>query len=163
MSQYSYILVCEENKTYTHLHEYNRTTKQFKGEHSIIHNRHLEDARLLSSFLYQNREGTFRLVMSQDKEYSHIIGHFKRHLEEDIEKYMDEILHKEQDSQKDIQMDRNIGQLQLAIVKKGIEEEHKSVKTTRGIDSDDHQFLLGKEMGLKWVLEYIQTILNRPN
>ena len=60
-------------------------------------------------------------------------------------------------------MDRNLGQLQLSLVKKMVECQLETIQNQSGKNASEHQVLLGKELALQWVMHTINDIVEKGN
>jgi hypothetical protein len=157
----SFVLVNYDDKVYTSLSRYNRKMKGFEGEYSLIHNRYSNDAFFLSKFLLSHPEKPLMLLHSQNNDYKEVLNRFSRFDEQDIEKYIEEKTDKTIEQQKEQEMDKNLGQLQLAIITKMVEAQIKTIQNQKADTAADHQILLGKELGLQWVLHTIKDVTDK--
>jgi hypothetical protein len=126
-----------------------------------MHNTHTNDAFFLSKFLFQHQQKPLLLLPNGNDQYIDIIKNYHRFLEDDIEKYMDEKQQKVEENEKNLNMERGIGQLQLLILKEMIQEQLKSVHSEPTHSPSDHQVALGKELSLQWVLHTIGDIIEK--
>jgi len=161
MSNLAHVLVCHDTKFFTFLNRYDDKRKKFQGEYSILHNLYEENSYFLNRFLAFHVGKELILMNSSHPDYPEVATKYQRFMEDDIPKYLEEQIQKEKDFRKDLDMDRNLGQLQLSILQKMVEEELKMVQN-RGADTvDDHKVLLGKELGLQWVLHSLNDLVRR--
>jgi len=163
MKKPSFILVNEETKTFTNLNEFDEKKKRFKGEYSLLHNQYSDDHVFLSLFLKENQEKPLMVFNSQNQQYRNVLAHYNRFLENDIPKYIEEKIQQKHSFEKDVQMDRNLGQLQLSIVQQMVEKQLESVRNQTAETASDHQVLLGKELSLQWVLHMMNDVIHKGN
>lgn len=159
----SFILMSENSKSYTFLNRYDRKKRHFEGEYSLLFNQHTNDSFFLSKFLLENQGKPLFLFPSGSGEYQNITSNYQRFLENDIDKYVEEKVHKQIETKKDLEMDKGLGQLQLLITKQMVEKQLESIKNQTGKTAADHQVLLGKELSLQWVLHTIEDIIEKGN
>lgn len=159
----SFILVNQEKKIFTRLNEFDKKKKMFRGEYSILHNAYAEDSRFLSQFLLENEQSPLVLFGSGSEDYQKITNQYERFLENDVHKYIEEKAQMRHEQQRDFEMDRNLGQLQLSLVKKMVESQLETVQNQHGKSPSEHQVLLGKELSLQWVLHMIDDIVEKGN
>lgn len=159
----SYILVNENNKIFTNLNEYDLKLKRFKGEYSLLHNTYSNDSFFLHHFLLKNSGQPLLVLNSANDKYTEITNCYNRFLENDIPKYIEEKIEKEKEHHKDIEMDKNLGQLQIALVKQMVEKEIEAVRNKNGKDLMEHSFINGQLIGLQWVSQMIENIVERKN
>lgn len=163
MLHFSHILFSNDTGQYTNLNKYNKNLKRFEGEYSLIHNLYDLNSFLLHQFLKDHIGKELKLINSTEEEYSKVSHYYERFLEEDISNYIENNKQKEEEEQKSIDMDKNLGQLQLFIVKGMLEEEIKAIRNQKGEDIEEHKFLLGKQIGLEYALRQLEEILEKGN
>lgn len=156
-----YLLANKEKQVFTQLHTYDPKRKMFLGEYSLLHNQYAQDSRFLSQFLVENVKEPLYLISSKSEEYHSITNHYTRFLEQDIPKYMEEKTHKQVEEQRDHEMDKNLGQLQIALAKKMVEGQLETIQNQSGKSTAEHQILLGKELALQWTLHMMEDIVQK--
>lgn len=161
MHNLSYILVNHDAMMFTHLNRFNSKSKQFQGEYSIIHNDFSEDNVFLNKFLLTYIHSPLYLLNNNDKEYLNVINNYSRFLENDIAKHIEEKIQTHIFKEKDLEMEKNLGQLQLSILKKMIEKQLETVRNQSATTQAEHQVLLGKELSLQWVLHTLEDIVEK--
>jgi len=159
----SFILASEFSKSFTFLNRYDKKKHRFEGEYSLYYNSHTRDSFFLSKFLFENQGKSLMLLPSSDSEYSHITNSYKRYLEGDIDKYIEEKNQKTDEVKKSTEFDKSLGQLQLSIVKQMVEKQLESIRKQPAESAADHQVLLGKELSLQWVSHMIQDVVEKGN
>ena len=158
MDNFSYILVNETNQIYTKLNSYDRKNSRFEGEYSLLHNTYSYDSFFLSRFLLAFKNQPLLLIDHQHELHKKALNQFQHFSEDDIPKYIEEKKFREIEQKKDQQMDKDLGQLQLSIVKGMIEKQLESVRNQSGSNPSEHQVLIGKELSLQWALHMIDDI-----
>lgn len=153
-----YLLTCTYCDEYTALHRFIAKAGRFQGEYSLLHNRHLESDALLCKFLTAHVGHPVRLIPNRTDEYTNIITRFRRFAEEDVDRYVEEAREQAKHQQQDRRFDRGLGQLQLLIAKKLLQEEAEGLSRIAA-NPDQAQFLLGKQLGIEWAMHTISDIL----
>ena len=148
---------------FTYLNTYDQKRKMFLGEYSLLHNQYAQDSRFLSQFLVENEKQPLHLVSSNNEDFRTITARYTRFLENDIPKYIEEKMQKQQEQKHELEMDRNLGQLQLSLVKKMVECQLETIQNQSGKNASEHQVLLGKELALQWVMHTINDIVEKGN
>lgn len=155
-----YLLVCSYCDEYTMLHRYIPREGRFEGEFSLLHNRYTENDALLCKFLVTHVGHPVRLIPNRTDEFSNILARFHRFLEDDVDRHVEESRDRAKDQLADREFDRGLGQLQLLIVQKLLQEEAETLARTPG-EGDGSQFLLGKQIGIEWARNTIQDVIRR--
>lgn len=163
MFHLAHILVNDDTKTFTYLNRYDRKRNRFEGEYSIVHNEYTYDSFFLEKFLLEHKELPVILLSSDHKRFTEITNKYHRYLEDDIPKIIEEKIQQRLEKEKMLELDRNLGQLQLAILKKMIENQLETIRAQTAKTSAEHQVLLGKELSLQWVLHTIDDIIEKGN
>ena len=161
MNNQSYILVCESLKSFTYLHHFNRKSSLFEGEHSMLHNRHENTGMFLSKFVLASQGHELTLLHSRDEKYPHITQTYIRFMEEDIEKVVEEQVYASREKQHELQLDKDLGMLQLSIIKMMVERKLEDIKKTSHEPGNDERLMLGKELALEWTLHTIQDVIEK--
>ena len=154
------ILVCDMDKTYTVLNRYDPKSHLFEGEYSLLHNAYSQDAYFLSRFLMEHRGHSLIMLDSESERYYHIKTTYKHYGEEDIERYMAELAHRRHEEERNLEMKQNMGQLQLRVAKKMIEQEWESVQQKESNCEKDTYVLLGQDFAFRRSLQTINQVVN---
>lgn len=161
MNNQTYILVNEDLRSFTYLHRYLVKSHVFEGEHSLLHNRFTHDSIFLSKFLMASYGHQIVLMKSSDDRFSEIVTHYDRFLEQDIEKIVEENLYKEKEARIDSQLDRDIGGLQVSIIKMMVEKKLNDIKKDMNLEGNDAKLMMGKELALEWALHTIIDVIEK--
>lgn len=154
-----YLLFCTYCSSYTLLHSFDKELGNFLGEYSLLHNEYTRNNLVLNKFLLTHLGHTLRVIPSKTDEYMNVICTASRFLEDDIDKYVEESLAKQEYLQRDRQSERQLGKVQLHIVEHLLQYELENLSKVRGATPAEGQVLLGKELGIKKALEVIQSVL----
>jgi hypothetical protein len=161
MDNRHYVLVDDQNRRFTYLHRYLSATHSFEGEHSMLHNRYSGDTYFLSKFLIASKDSSLRILTSSDLDYKTVTDTYARFLEEDIEKVVEEKMYREREARIDHDMDKDIGKLQISIVKMMIEKKLEDFKAHENDGNVDQRLILGKQVSLEWALSMIEDVLQK--
>lgn len=159
--QRDYLLVCSYCDEYTLLGRYLPKEGRFQGEHSILHNRHIESDVLLGKFLLAHVGHPVRLLPDRTDEYVSALVRLHRFAEDDIDRYVEESAQQAAQQAQDRQFDRSLGQLQLLIYRSLLSQEAEAVSRAPSLSSQDAQYLLGKQQGLEWAAQQLDEVLRR--
>jgi hypothetical protein len=158
MANESYIMVCDQDRVYTALHEYNRKTGAFSGEYSLLHNAYSGDDYFLARFLLQHEGHALRLLSSAREEYLDILHTYGHFMYDDISKYMQEKVLQEEEAAHDLEAKQSVGQLQLLVARQLIEKERESVQARPSRSERDTYVLLGQEWAFRWSVKTIDDL-----
>lgn len=153
------ILVCDNDKTYTVLNRYNPKTHAFEGEYSLIHNEYTNDSYFLSRFLLQHHGHHLVLLNSDDERYYEIKQNYHHFEEEDISRYMEELAQRRAEDTQKLSVKQNVGQLQILVARKMIEQEWEAVQEQESSSERDTYVLLGQDYAFRWSVQAINRIL----
>lgn len=103
------------------------------------------------------------MIPNRTDEFSDIIKNAERFLETEIDKFVEESIHQQKAKQRDYEMERELGQLQLNVLLKIIEEEAGAISRLPTSTAAEAQFLLGKEEGLRKALNLLQDLMQKTN
>lgn len=84
-------------------------------------------------------------------------------MEEDIDEFVKQTENRRKSLSQDLNMDRELGKLQLNILKKMLEDDIREISDTPSDDSAKAQFLLGKEEGMKQALRTLKDLMEKTN
>lgn len=158
-----YLIYCEDCKEYTMLGKYIKKGKRFQGEYSLLYNNHTENDEILHRFVTGHLQHNLKALSNKNEEYVEIIKTADHFMEEDIENFVAESLEDKQNEAHDLEMDRELGQLNFHILLKMLEEEAEAIAKTATATSAESQFLLGKEEGIKTALNILRDLMERTN
>ncbi len=153
------ILVCDTDKTYTVLNRYNPKTHSFEGEYSLLHNEYSNDSYFLCTFLMEHRGHNLMMVTSDDERYFQVKRDYRHFAEEDIEQYMHELTKLREEKENDLSTRLQMGQLQLMVAKKMIEQEWESVQNRESRSDEDTYVLLGQDYAFRKSLQTINQVV----
>ncbi|MCL6517254.1 hypothetical protein [Alicyclobacillus sp.] len=157
----SYLLVCDRHRTFTGLGRFLPKENRFEGEYSLLHNRHTRDQFFLARFLLAHREHPVRVIGSDGDQYYRVLNTYRRFMEEDIPKYVEERVGEEQAEADRRLAEQQAGQLQLFVVKHWIEREWEDVRRTEAETEKDLYVLLGKDWAFQRSLHAIRRVVGR--
>lgn len=157
------ILVCEQDKSYTVLNRYNPKTHTFEGEYSLLHNAYSQNSYFLSRFLMDHRGHSLMLIDSEDERYFQIRRTYRHEREQDIERYMEEQSEQRKEEESDLTAKQSIGQLQLLVVKKMIEQQRETIQNQESHTERDTYVLLGQDFAYGWSVNTINRIVDFGN
>ncbi|MGC5328559.1 hypothetical protein [Brevibacillus sp. SYSU BS000544] len=155
-----YLLFCTYCSSYTLLHSFDKESGNFLGEYSLLHNDYTRNSLVVNKFLLAHLGHTLRVIPSKTDEYMNVICTASRFLEDDIDKYVEERLARQQYFERDRQSERQLGKVQLHIVEHLLKYELESLSRLKGSTPAETQVFLGKELGMKKALEVIQSVLS---
>jgi hypothetical protein len=135
----------------------------FEGEYSLLHNQRMQTDQLLCRFLLRHLGHHIKMIPNRTDEFSDIIKNAERFLETEIDKFVEESIHQQKAKQRDYEMERELGQLQLNVLLKIIEEEAGAISRLPTSTAAEAQFLLGKEEGLRKALNLLQDLMQKTN
>lgn len=158
-----YLLFCTYCDEYTSLGHYLDKDGHFEGEYSLLHNQRMHSDELLCRFLLCHLGHHLKAIPNRTDEFSDLIQNSKRFKDDEIDKYVEEALFRKQAREKDQVMDRELGQLQLNVLYKMLEEEAQIVSKLPTETKAEAQFLLGKEDGLKRSLAMLKDLMEKTN
>jgi len=159
--QREFMLICSYCDEYTLLGCYLPKQGRFQGEHSIVHNRHLESDALLCKFLVAHVGHPVRLVPDRTDEYTSALARLTRFAEDDIDRYVLEAKLAAEAHSRDREFDQGLGQLQLLILRQMLNHEAETVSRTPSLREADSQFLLGKQQALEWAAQTVEEIIRK--
>ncbi|MGE5703517.1 MAG: hypothetical protein ACM32O_13380, partial [Clostridia bacterium] len=111
-----YLLFCTYCSSYTLLHSYEKESGNFLGEYSLLLNDYTKNNIVVNKFLLAHLGHSLRMIPSKTDEYRSIICTSSHFLEDDIDKYVEESLAKQEYDNRDRQSEREIGKLQVHII-----------------------------------------------
>ncbi|WP_134701403.1 hypothetical protein [Ammoniphilus sp. YIM 78166] len=156
-----YLLYCTYCDEYSALGHYVEKEGHFEGEYSLLHNERMQSDELLCRFLLCHLGHHIKAIPNRTDEFSDILKSAKRFKDGEIDKYVEEALLRKQAKDKDMEMDRELGKLQLNVLCKMLEEEAQVVAKLPTETKAEAQFLLGKEEGLKRALILLQDLMEK--
>lgn len=162
MNLYSsaHLLICEQDKTYTNLNRFNPRTHLFEGEYSLLHNEYARDAYFLSSFLFDHAAHPLMVIHSDDERYSEIRRTYHHYREEDVPRYIQELLQRRDEAEHTLTNQQQVGQLQLLVAKKMIEQEWESVQTRESTSERETYVLLGQDFAFRKSVQTINQVVD---
>jgi len=156
-----YLLYCTYCDEYSALGHYVEKEGHFEGEYSLLHNERMQSDELLCRFLLCHLGHHIKTIPNRTDEFSDILKSAVRFKDGEIDKYVEEALLRKQAKDKDMEMDRELGKLQLNVLCKMLEEEAQVVSKLPTETKAEAQFLLGKEEGLKRALTLLQELMEK--
>ena len=154
------ILVCDSDRTYTALNRYNSKTHSFEGEYSLLYNKYSQDTYFLYRFLIKHRGHNLVMIDSDDERYYDIKRHYRHFGEEYVDRYVEELSERQKEEEQDLSMKQNLGQLQLLVAKKMIEQELESVQNQESKSERDTYVLLGQDFAFHRSLKVINQVVS---
>ncbi len=154
----SYIMVCDEDRTFTSLNRFDRRANTFEGEYSLLHNTYSHDEYFLSRFLLAHVGHALQVVSSDEERYTRVWNDYRRFQEQDIPRYVEDKVLKMRDAEHALQARESVGQIQLLIAKQLIKREWESVQHESAQSDRDTFVLLGKEWAFQWSLRTIEGL-----
>lgn len=158
-----YLLYCTYCDEYNSLGHYVEKEGRFEGEYSLLHNQRMQSDELLCRFLLSHLGHHIKAIPNRTDEFSDIIKTAKRFKDGEIDHYVEEAILRNQEKEKDKEMDRELGRLQLNVLSKLFEEEAKVISKLPTETKAEAQFLLGKEEGLKRALAMLKELMEKTN
>lgn len=158
MQATTYLLVCDQHRTFTALNRFLPRQHRFEGEYSLLHNRHAGDHYFLSKFLLAHREHPVRLVGSDGDSYYEVLHAYQRFMEDDIPKYVEQCQLAEQEAENRLLAERHAGQLQLFVVKHWIQQEWEEVRQATAHSDLETYVLLGKDWAFRRSVDAINRV-----
>jgi len=158
-----YLIYCAYCDEYCSLGHYLPKEGRFEGEYSLLYNQHTHDNELLCRFLLAHLGHHLKSIPDKTDEFSQIIRESTRFMEKEIDQFVFESQQRKQFAEQEREMDRSLGQLQLHVLSKMLEEEAKTVSRTPTQTSAESQFLLGKEEGIRRAIALIADLLKKAN
>ncbi|MCL6453354.1 MAG: hypothetical protein K6T78_06940 [Alicyclobacillus sp.] len=159
----SNLLVCDTDGTYTCLNRYDPRTHLFEGEYSLVHNAYAHDAYFLSRFLMDHRGHQLMLIDSDDARYSEVRHTYQHYMEDDVPRYVDELMQRQLEAEWDHHRQQDMGQLQLLIVKKLIEQEWEAVQAKESKSERETYVLLGQDFAFRRSVQTINRVVEFPH
>lgn len=156
----NFALINEKTKQYTLLHTLVSDKGSFKGEFSLRHNQYDENLLILSKFIQQNAGKEIKIITDTNTQYVKMITEWDRFLYEEIDDYVGEQLEKKRYQEQNIRTEKLLGQTQILILQKLIEEKINELKTKDIQDKSTKESLLGRQYELEWVLQKINFLSN---
>lgn len=123
----------------------------------------MESDELLCRFLLRHLAHAVKVYPDRTEEYAEIIRTADRFMEEDIDEFVKQTENRRKSLSQDLNMDRELGKLQLNILKKMLEDDIREISDTPSDDSAKAQFLLGKEEGMKQALRTLKDLMEKTN
>jgi hypothetical protein len=163
MSVREYLIYCTYCNEYSTLGKYLEGDGQFEGEYSLAHNRRILGNELLCLFLLKHLGHHIKTYPDRTDEFSDILKHGVRFMDEEVDKFMEQEQSRRKKNDDELLMERGLGQLQLNVLQKIIEDEARTIAKIPTSSPAEGQFLLGKEEGLKHALEILDDLLKRTN
>ena len=158
-----YLLHCTYCDEYTSLGHYVEKEGNFEGEYSLLHNQRMNNDTILCRFLLRHLGHHLKTIPNRTDEFSDIIKTTARFMDSEIDKFVEEANLKQVAKAKELVMDRELGQLQLNILCKMLEEEMQIISRLPTGTTAEAQFLLGKEEGLKRSLAVLKELMEKTN
>ncbi|SDM72338.1 hypothetical protein SAMN04488137_1627 [Fictibacillus solisalsi] len=158
-----FLIYCPTCHEYSRLGKYDKKGHCFQGEYSLLHNCHLESGQLIFNFLKDHSDHSVKLVRSKTNEYMDILKNAHHYKSKDIDQLADEMINKQKAVEDERLLDRELGQLQLHILKGLLEEEANTISNQATQTSAESQFLLGKEEGLKKALNILTKLIEKTS
>lgn len=158
-----YLLYCTYCDEYTSLGHYVEKEGHFEGEYSLLHNHRMDSDELLCRFILCHLGHHLKAIPNRTDEFSDILQNTKRFKDGEIDKFVEEAIQRKMAKEKDLMMDRELGQLQLNVLWKMIEDEAKVIAKLPTETKAEAQFLLGKEEGLKRSLSLLKDLMDKTN
>lgn len=103
------------------------------------------------------------MLPSRTDEYSDVIQTADRFMERDIDAMVELQLERKERNADELLMERGLGQLQLNVLRKMLEQEAETVSKLPTSTSAEAQFLLGKEDGLKRAQSVLDDLMSKTN
>ncbi|HET7628027.1 MAG TPA: hypothetical protein VFK44_06510 [Bacillales bacterium] len=153
-----YLIYCTECCEYSLLGRYLSETGSFEGEYSIVHNEYMQTGELLCRFLVEHRNHSLQVVPDKTESYKKVLAGASRFKEQDIDRYVEKSLHEKQKRQQKLADKQAVGQLEMTILKKMLEEEIEAVSAEKTDSPAESQFYLGKEEGIKEALNKLKQL-----
>ncbi|MCF8566495.1 hypothetical protein LLE49_17365 [Alicyclobacillus tolerans] len=154
------ILVCDEDQMYTVLNRYNPKTHFFEGEYSLVHNAYSNDAYFLSKFLMEHRGHSLVMIDSDCERYFQIKRDYRHYGEEDVSRYIEELSERRREDEHQLSVKQNVGQLQLLVAKKMIEQEWEAVQNRPSKSEQDTYVLLGQDFAFRRAVDTIKQVVD---
>ncbi|MEW9668952.1 hypothetical protein [Ammoniphilus sp. 3BR4] len=158
-----YLLYCTYCDEYSSLGHYVEKEGHFEGEYSLLHNRRMQSDELLCRFLLSHLGHHIKAIPNRTDEFSDIIKSARRFKDGEVDKYVEEAILRNQAKEKDKEMDRELGRLQLNVLSKMLEEEAQVISKLPTETKAEAQFLLGKEEGLKRAIAILKELMQKTN
>lgn len=156
----NFALINEKTKQYTLLHTLVSDKGSFKGEFSLRHSQYDENLLILSKFIQQNAGKEIKIITDTNTQYVKMIKEWDRFLYEEIDDYVGEQLEKKRYQEQNVKTEKLLGQTQILILQKLIEEKINELKTKDIQDRSTKESLLGRQYELEWVLQKINFLSN---
>jgi hypothetical protein len=158
-----YLIYCTYCDEYSALGHYLPKEGRFEGEYSLLYNQHTHDNELLCRFLLAHLGHHVKSIPNKTDEYSQIIRESNRFMEAEIDQFVYENQQRQLFAEQERRMDRGLGQLQLNVLNKMLQEEAKMIAKIPTETSAESQFLLGKEEGIKRAVALITELMEKAN
>jgi hypothetical protein len=158
-----YLLYCVYCDEYTYLGHFNEKDGHFSGEYSLLLNQSMQNDELLCRFLLSHLGHHLKMIPNRTDEYSEIMRTAKRFKDNEVDKYVEEALFMRKEREQDLLMERGLGQLQLNVLRKILEEEAQTIARIPTSTPAEAQFMLGKEEGIKRALSILKELMEKTN
>jgi hypothetical protein len=158
MSRVTYILACEEERMFTSLNHFDSRRQTFAGEYSLLHNAYAYDDHFLAKFLMAHEGHALVVLNSRMDRYHEVLKSYSHFSEEDIALYMEERTQRQVDAERELDVSRHVGQLQLLIARQMIDQEREATTHVHAATPRDTYVLLGKEWALRWSVDTIDRL-----
>lgn len=156
----NFALINEKTKQYTLLHTLVSDKGSFKGEFSLRHNQYDENLLILSKFIHQNTGKDIKIITDGSTQYIKMLKEWDRFLYDEIDDYVEEQIEKKRYQDQILKTEKLLGQTQMLILQKLIEEKIGELKTNDISNESTKESLLGRQYELEWVLQKINFLSN---
>ena len=112
-----YAMHCIDCGEFTTLGAFVENEGHFEGEYSLLHNRRANSDELLCRFLIRHARHTLRMEASRTKSYSEAIRTGARFMDGEIDAIVEQQTERERDRENERAMERNLGQLELNVLR----------------------------------------------
>ncbi|WP_248927656.1 hypothetical protein [Paenibacillus hamazuiensis] len=158
-----FLLICEACDEYTSLGSYDDRERRFEGEYSLLYNEKTNNDEVLVRFLRIHAGHPLCAVVSGSEAYAKAIASARHFMADDLDKMVEESLWRQGEKEQQLTMDRELGRLQLSVLRKLLEEETAEIAGRTAASAAESQFLLGKEEGLKRALDIVSELLEKTS
>ncbi|CEH29132.1 hypothetical protein AM501_18020 [Aneurinibacillus migulanus] len=158
-----YLLYCIYCNEYTSLGKHVEKEGHFEGEYSLLYNQRINNDDILCRFLIRHVGHDLRMYYSPTDDYSDVLKKADRFMDANIDTIVELTVDREAQKVNEIQMERGLGQLQLNVLNKLLDEAVNIISKLPTNTSAEAQFLLGKEEGLKQAQAILKDLMDKTN
>lgn len=153
-----FALINEDTKQYTLLNAKKSVNGPFQGEHSLLFNQYDENLIILSKFIEKFAGNDIRIVTNNEERYLEMIHSYERFLHGEIDQYVGEQIDQKKYEEQNLETEKLLGQTQVLILKKWIEEKIKDLNAKEFTDDSSKDSILSRLYELEWVLQKINFL-----